>query len=114
MWIHEGMTAFPKLKLKTVPGMDPIMQFQQTESVPDGDLGMARVDVSVSLCLSLVCLGAGSWARKLARCLECSSRVAESGRASSQDALEHLVPQTLRNEPCSWHDIFTSGSRKWK
>ena len=48
MWIHEGMTAFPKLKLKTVPGMDPIMQFQQTESVPDGDLGMARVDVSVS------------------------------------------------------------------
>jgi hypothetical protein len=26
MWIREGMTAFPNLKLKTVPGMDPIMQ----------------------------------------------------------------------------------------
>lgn len=48
MWIHEGMTAFPNLKLKTLPGMDPIMQFQETESVPEGDLGIARVDVSVS------------------------------------------------------------------
>jgi len=42
------MTAFPNLKLKTLPGMDPIMQFQETESVPEGDLGIARVDVSVS------------------------------------------------------------------
>jgi hypothetical protein len=50
MWINEGMTAFPNLKLKTVPGMDPIMQFQATPDVPDGDLGIARVDVSVSSC----------------------------------------------------------------
>lgn len=48
MWITEGMTAFPTLKLKTTPGMDPIMQFQETREVPDGDLGIARVDVSVS------------------------------------------------------------------
>jgi hypothetical protein len=48
MWINEGMTAFPGVRLKTVPGMDPVMQFQATETVPDGDLGLARVDVSVS------------------------------------------------------------------
>ena len=42
------MTAFPNLKLKTVPGMDPILQFQATPDVPEGDLGIARVDVSVS------------------------------------------------------------------
>ena len=55
MFINEGMTAFPNLKLKTVPGMDPILQFQATASVPEGDLGIARVDVSVScpsLCLA--------------------------------------------------------------
>jgi len=40
------MTAFPNLQLKTVPGMDPILQFQATATVPDGDLGIARVDVS--------------------------------------------------------------------
>jgi len=55
VFINEGMTAFPNLKLKTVPGMDPILQFQATASVPEGDLGIARVDVSVScpsLCLA--------------------------------------------------------------
>jgi len=46
VFINEGMTAFPNLQLKTVPGMDPILQFQATATVPDGDLGIARVDVS--------------------------------------------------------------------
>ncbi|EKX42045.1 hypothetical protein GUITHDRAFT_141517 [Guillardia theta CCMP2712] len=46
-WISEGATAFPRLKIKTSPGMDPIMQFQDTEAVPEGNLGKARVDISV-------------------------------------------------------------------
>jgi len=45
-WIKEGATAFPNLTIKIVPGMDPIMQFDNKAEIVDGDLGLARVDVS--------------------------------------------------------------------